>query len=206
MCPRSRCIEVAARRFSRGVRCTNPRRPSSTCASPSRTRSGGSSASRFFPANVMSPLVTSPRSGRRRPLIALSVVLLPAPLAPRRATRPPSCTSIEMLLTAMQIDKAADAERLEQAFVHVRQDRRDELGDFRLLREIRIGGERDAALLGPMACRLKVDADDRREFIAAGADHGDVADIGTELDAVLDVIGDEAFAGPRAHHFADAAE
>ena len=45
------------------------------------------------PMNSMLPLVTSPRSVRSRPEMALSVVLLPAPLAPRRATMPPSGTA-----------------------------------------------------------------------------------------------------------------
>src|SRR4051812_19653168 len=67
---------------------------------PPRTRSGALRARRSLPANVISPRVTSPRSGLSNPLIDLSVVLLPAPFAPRRATRPPSGTSIEMLLTA----------------------------------------------------------------------------------------------------------
>ena len=40
----------------------------------------------------MTPFVTSPRSVRRRPEMAFSVVDLPAPLAPRRATMPPSGT------------------------------------------------------------------------------------------------------------------
>ena len=44
------------------------------------------------PANSMLPLVTSPRSARSRLEIALSVVVLPAPLAPSRATMPPSGT------------------------------------------------------------------------------------------------------------------
>ena len=43
----------------------------------------------------MLPLVTSPRSVRRSPEIALRVVLFPAPLAPRRATMPPSGTASE---------------------------------------------------------------------------------------------------------------
>ncbi len=40
----------------------------------------------------MEPFVTSPRSVLSSPEMALSVVLFPAPLAPRRATVPPSGT------------------------------------------------------------------------------------------------------------------
>src|SRR5512136_2495927 len=43
----------------------------------------------------MAPSVTSPTSTLRRPEIALRVVLLPAPFAPRRAMIPPSGTSKE---------------------------------------------------------------------------------------------------------------
>ena len=42
--------------------------------------------------NSIVPFVTSPRSVRSSPEIAFRVVLLPAPLAPRRATMPPSET------------------------------------------------------------------------------------------------------------------
>ena len=41
------------------------------------------------PASSMEPLVTSPRSERRSPEMALRVVDLPAPLAPSRVVIPP---------------------------------------------------------------------------------------------------------------------
>ena len=41
------------------------------------------------------PLVTSPRSVRSTPEMALSVVVLPAPLAPSRVVIAPSPTSID---------------------------------------------------------------------------------------------------------------
>ncbi len=44
------------------------------------------------PPNSIEPLVTSPRSDGRSPEIALSVVVFPAPLAPRSAVIPPSRT------------------------------------------------------------------------------------------------------------------
>ena len=44
---------------------------------------------------TIEPLVTSPRSARSRFEIAFSVVVLPAPLAPRSATMPPFGTSSE---------------------------------------------------------------------------------------------------------------
>src|SRR2546425_11600121 len=48
-----------------------------------------------LPLHSIVPLVTSPRSVRSSPEIAFSVVLLPAPLAPRRATMPPAGTRSE---------------------------------------------------------------------------------------------------------------
>ena len=51
--------------------------------------------SRRAPLKWIAPLVTSPLSARRRFEIALSVVVFPAPLAPRRATMPPSGTARE---------------------------------------------------------------------------------------------------------------
>ena len=47
------------------------------------------------PPSSMAPSVTSPSSACKSPEIALSVVLLPAPLEPRSATIFPSGTSRE---------------------------------------------------------------------------------------------------------------
>ncbi len=49
-----------------------------------------------WPSRVISPLVISPFCTSRMPLIARRVVVLPAPLAPRRATMTPSGTWSEM--------------------------------------------------------------------------------------------------------------
>ena len=67
---------------------------------PSFTRVCGGSASMFSPRKCSSPRVTSPRSAFSKPLIDLSSVLLPAPLAPSSATMPPCGTSIETPLMA----------------------------------------------------------------------------------------------------------
>src|SRR5437870_5193208 len=53
----------------------------------------GARPSMRSPSNSIEPLVISPRSAWSRLEIALSVVDLPAPLAPRRATTPPAGTS-----------------------------------------------------------------------------------------------------------------
>src|SRR5258707_959113 len=77
--------------------------------------------------------------------------------------------------------------------------------DLGFLRQIGVGGVGDAVALRPMPDRLEVDADDGGEVRAAGAEDAGVADIGAELDAVLDVVGDEDLARPGAHDLADAA-
>ena len=59
---------------------------------PRRTRAFGVALSTRSPSNSIEPFVTSPRSVRRRFEIAFSVVVLPAPLAPRIATMPPRGT------------------------------------------------------------------------------------------------------------------
>src|SRR5437870_11381867 len=66
-----------------------------TCTMPRRTTSPGSLRWIGSPSSSTEPLVTSPRSVRSRPEMALRVVDLPAPLAPRRATMPPSGTRSE---------------------------------------------------------------------------------------------------------------
>ena len=63
-----------------------------TCTIPRRTISDASRRWIASPASSIPPLVTSPRSVRSSPEMALSVVDLPAPLAPRRATMPSSGT------------------------------------------------------------------------------------------------------------------
>ena len=52
-----------------------------------------------WPPSSIVPLVTSPRSVRSRPEMALSVVVLPAPLAPSSVVIPPSRTSIDTPLS-----------------------------------------------------------------------------------------------------------
>ena len=51
------------------------------------------------PRNSIEPLVTSPRSPLSRLETARSVVVLPAPLPPSRATMPPSGTCSETPLS-----------------------------------------------------------------------------------------------------------
>ena len=53
----------------------------------------GSRPSIRWPMNSMPPSVTLPSSVLRSPEMAFRVVVLPAPLAPRRATICPSATS-----------------------------------------------------------------------------------------------------------------
>src|SRR5258708_20542684 len=57
-----------------------------------------------------------------------------------------------------------------------------------------------------MADTFRVDADDGGEIRAIGADHGDVANVSTELDAVLDEIRDIALTGHCPDDFADTSE
>ena len=68
-------------------------RPSITWITPRLTTSLGVSRSMRSPRYSIDPLVTSPRSARSRFEMALSVVVLPAPLAPSSATMRPSRTS-----------------------------------------------------------------------------------------------------------------
>src|SRR5438093_1462023 len=81
-----------ATRFSSVVRCSKTRRPSKTWTIPRATISCGPRRSIRAPLNSIEPFVTSPRSERRSPEIALRVVVLPAPLAPSRVVMPPSRT------------------------------------------------------------------------------------------------------------------
>ncbi|MNL62528.1 hypothetical protein D3C87_1865570 [compost metagenome] len=81
------------------VRCAKQWRPSITWITPRRTRSLGVSWSTRSPRYSIEPLVTSPRSACSRLEMALSVVVLPAPLAPSSATILPSGTSSETPLS-----------------------------------------------------------------------------------------------------------
>src|ERR1044072_2403829 len=54
-----------------------------------------------------------------------------------------------------------------------------------------------------MANALNIDADNRGEIRAVCSDHGDIANVRTELDAVLDEVGNVALTGGGPHHFAD---
>ena len=67
------------------------RRPSGDCAMPSRTMRSVASASRRWPLKV-----TVPRRGRTVPRMVLSVVVLPAPLAPIRVTISPGSTESDI--------------------------------------------------------------------------------------------------------------
>ncbi len=71
--------------FSRTVRPGNTRRPSGTWAMPSRTIASGFMPRRDLPASTISPVTFG-----TRPEMERSVVLLPAPLEPSRATISPS--------------------------------------------------------------------------------------------------------------------
>jgi hypothetical protein len=63
-----------------------------TCTTPRLTMSEVDSRSMRSPRSSMLPLVTSPRSPASRLLMARSVVVLPAPLPPSKATTRPSGT------------------------------------------------------------------------------------------------------------------
>ncbi|SBW80212.1 hypothetical protein PVE_R1G2326 [Pseudomonas veronii 1YdBTEX2] len=67
---------------------------------PWRTRWLGSTPARSWPAYSITPRLTSARSARTSPEIALSVVLLPAPLAPSKATIAPLGTLSDTPATA----------------------------------------------------------------------------------------------------------
>ena len=64
-------------------------RPEGTCAMPSRATSSGALPVMFLPPNLISPVAFT------MPVMARRVVVLPAPLAPRRATTEPSSTFSE---------------------------------------------------------------------------------------------------------------
>ena len=85
-------------RFSRTVICWNTRRPSGQSAMPSETTLLAGMPTMFWPLKVTWPL-----RGLRRPATVLSVVDLPAPLAPMRVTISPSLTSKETPLMACML-------------------------------------------------------------------------------------------------------
>ena len=72
-------------RFSSTVMWGKTRRPSGQWAMPRSRTCGGEQSAMSSPSNMMLP-----RAGRSSPEIARRVVLLPAPLAPIRATSWPS--------------------------------------------------------------------------------------------------------------------
>ena len=78
-------------RFSSTVMCGNTRRPSGQCAIPLATTRGGLAPAMSLPSNSIDP-----ERGATSPEIARNVVLLPAPLAPIKATSCPALTSSEM--------------------------------------------------------------------------------------------------------------
>ena len=82
-------------KFSSTVSSANTRRPSITWVIPDRTISDGSLPSIRSPLNVTDPLVIFPSCMSSRPVMARVVVVLPAPLAPSRATIWPFGTSME---------------------------------------------------------------------------------------------------------------
>ena len=82
-------------RFSVIVMRVKVPRPSGTITRPWRTRSHGPWPLMLRPRNSISPA-----AGGCVPVMALSVVVLPAPLAPIRLTSSPSCTSKDTPLTA----------------------------------------------------------------------------------------------------------
>ncbi len=88
-------VKAPISRFSRTLICRNTRRPSGHRAMPLPTMVWGGTPSRLWPSNS-----TLPWRGLRRPATVLSVVDLPAPLAPMRVTISPSSTSKEIPFTA----------------------------------------------------------------------------------------------------------
>jgi len=82
-------------RFSSIVRCAKQCRPSITWITPRSTMSEVLSRSMRSPRSAIEPFVTSPRCPSSRLLTARNVVVLPAPLAPSRATTAPSRTCSE---------------------------------------------------------------------------------------------------------------
>ena len=82
-------------RFSFTVRLSNTRRPSGTMAMPSATTCWALKGMMSRPRKLMAPEAVF-----TRPLMARSVVLLPAPLAPISVTIWPCSTSKEMPLRA----------------------------------------------------------------------------------------------------------
>src|SRR5512132_2292611 len=77
------------RRFSQTLSSAKRPRPSGTCATPARATASGLLRAICLPSNTISPV------WRTVPDTARSVVVLPAPLAPSRATISPSATVSE---------------------------------------------------------------------------------------------------------------
>ncbi len=81
-----RCVQAPRRRLSSTVSVANVPRPSGTCAMPRRAIASGVRRKSSARRSRTSPLVLTV------PEIARSVVVLPAPFAPRIATKSPSST------------------------------------------------------------------------------------------------------------------
>ncbi len=67
----------------------------------------------------------------------------------------------------------------------------DQLGDARVAGELLIGGVADGVALGPIADRSQFDVEHDGDEVAAVADRHRLADVGEELELVLDVFGRE---------------
>ena len=96
---RTRTVTAPARRFSSTVSSAKIRRPSMTCAMPRRTRAVAEARPTGAPSNSTSPAVMRPSWNDSSPVRARSRVVLPAPLAPSRATTapaPPAATRVRL--------------------------------------------------------------------------------------------------------------
>src|SRR5256885_11076763 len=92
-------VNAPVKRFSSTERRAKQWRPSMTWMQPRRTSSLGERACTSSPSKMMEPLVTSPRSAERRLEIALSVVDLPAPFAPRRDRKSTRLNSSHLVIS-----------------------------------------------------------------------------------------------------------
>src|SRR5262245_17920872 len=178
------------------VSASSPRSPMSTSghlADRERAADGAGLAALVGDAGILDHGCGTGIEGRNQRLIAL----LDHVAAELAGASDFAVVRIEILV---QIDEAAEPQRRRQALVDVRQNGRNELCDFRLLRQIGIRCERDTALFRPVPGGFEIDADNGSELVTAGAEDRDVAHIRTEFDPVLDVIGNETLASARAHY------
>ncbi len=86
--------------FSSTVRLGKIRRPSRTWVIPRATSDGAEALLVSTPPKCTEPFWILPRWKPRSPVIVRSVVVLPAPLGPRRATIDPAATEIDTPLKA----------------------------------------------------------------------------------------------------------